>query len=701
MKASLIVVCSVLAATGALAQKMSLAPESFLKDINSLAGVSRIGSALLAAAPDKKKWGDYCTASQGLARQGEFRKAIRSAAKALYLGESAHGNWGAPLIYSSNDIATAYSYAGDHDTAAVWADKALAAIGKGYDSSVREGVLLITANARRIKALALSHAGRHTEAIAELQKGIDALPSFGASDPKLEMHIALVSLYTKAGMFDKAGDLIGKVLAQLDVAKKVSPHRAAGDLALAKKDAAAALGYYTTAMKAATERNEPFQASMVHLGLARAARLKGDDAMASAELTQALAGLERLRNSFSSSEMRTALYGNLQSVFDEAVDFFDAHGDADKALAASEASRARAMLDLQRKVEFAAGVAAPAVRPRALGDIQSGLATGQTMVVYHQLTGKLVAWVVTRDALRHQPLPMTAEQTQKQVAALRVAIERADTTALPLAQALYKQLLEPLQVAGTGDIVFVPHKSLHLLPFQALHDGSQWLIEKHAVATALSASLFETAAQSDAAPRLAALGNPDLGKPEWALPGSEAEVKAIQPLYADGSVYVQKEATKVRLTQIAPGAQVVHIAAHAVVDDIDPMYSTIKLATATPMDAMASPDMEAREFAGLNLHGARLVSLSACNSGVGKVADGDEFMGFKRALFTAGAQSALVSLWPVEDESTQMLMTEFHHNWKSVSKARAMQAAQLKVLSNPKYASPFYWAAFTLVGDPG
>lgn len=701
MRAALIVVCSLLAATSTLAQKMSLAPEAFLKDINSLAGVSRIGSALLAADPDKKRWGDYCTASQGLARQGEFRKAIRSAAKALYLGESAHGNWGAPLIYSSNDIATAYSYAGDHATAAVWADKALAAIGKGYDNSAREGVLLITANARRVKALALSHAGHHAQAIAELQKGIDALPSFGASEPKLEMNIALVSLYTKAAMFDKAGDLIGKVLAQDDSAKKVSPNRAAGDLALAKKDAAAAIGFYTTAMNAATERNEHFQVSMVHLGLARAARLKGDDAMASAELTQALSGLERLRSSFSSSEMRTALYGNLQSVFDEAVDFFDTRGDADKALAASEASRARAMLDLQRKVEFAAGVTAPAVRPRALSAIQSGLGAGQTMVVYHQLPDKLVAWVLTRDALRNQSLPITAEQTHQQVAALRLAIERADTTALPLAQVLYKQILEPLQVAGAGDIVFVPHKSLHLLPFQALHDGSQWLIEKHSVTTTLSASLFDTVAKSEATLRLAALGNPDLGKPEWALPGSEAEVKAIQPLYVDGGVYLQKEATKVRLMQIAPGAQVVHIAAHAVVDDIDPMYSTIKLATAIPLNANASPDMEAREFASMNLHGARLVSLSACNSGVGKVADGDEFMGFKRALFAAGAKSALVSLWPVEDESTQILMTEFHQNWKSVTKARAMQAAQVKVLSDPKYANPFYWAAFTLVGDPG
>jgi CHAT domain-containing protein len=703
MKAFVLLAGALLACGPASAQKMSMAPDAFLADINSVSGVSRIGGALLAAEPSNRKWGDYCTASQALAQQGEFRQAIRMASRALYLGESS-GSYGAVMIYSTNDIATAYSYAGDHATAMMWSDRTLAAVSKGFESSARQAVLLITANARRIRALALSHDGKHAEAIAEMTKAIDALPGSGAPTVRAELGVALVALYTRAGEFTKATEALASPLKETDPYLQVIANRAAGDLDLARGDAAAAKGHYRTALAAMAANSPQFPSVMAHLGLARAARMAGDAEGAGAELSQALAGIEQLRQAFSSSELRTALYGDLQSVFDEAVDFYDSRGDVERSFAASEMSRARAMLDLQRKVEFA-GAATPAVRPSGLRDIQARLTPGQVMVAYHQLPQKLMAWVVTGSALRAKALPLTATKAQTDVIKLRHAIEEESTSTVALAGALYRDILEPLQVPAGDVIVFVPHKSLHLLPFQALHDGSRWLIEKNPVATALSASLYEAGASEAGSLRLAALGNPDLGRPEWSLPGAEAEVKAIQALYGDNTVYVQKEASKSHLAAVAPGAQVLHIAAHAVVDEVDPMYSTIKLAvTGLPTGRAALPqatDMEAREVAALDLRSARLVSLSACNSGLGKVAAGDEFMGFKRALFTAGAHSALVSLWPVEDESTGILMTSFHQGWKQSSKAKAMQAAQVKVLSDPKFARPRFWAAFTLVGEPG
>lgn len=214
----------------------------------------------------------------------------------------------------------------------------------------------------------------------------------------------------------------------------------------------------------------------------------------------------------------------------------------------------------------------------------------------------------------------------------------------------------------------------------------------------LSASLLIPGAAQGAEKSLAALGNPDLGRAEWSLPGAEREVKAIQAFYPKSNIYLNKDASKARLTEIAPRASVVHVAAHGVVDEIDSMFSVLKLAAL----GVVGSDMEARELATLDLSKAWLVSLSACNSGVGKVAQGDEFMRFKRALFSAGAASALISLWPVDDDSTQILMTDFHRRWsdQSQSLTRAMQAAQIKVLSDPKFSSPFCWAAFTLVGDP-
>ena len=682
----------------ASAQKQSLAPEAFLRDINSLSGVSKLGGALLAADPDKKKWGDYCTMSQSQAQRGDFRESIRTASKALYMGESANANYGAAIVYSSNDIATAYSYAGDHTAANEWANRTLQAIGRGYESWAREVVRLIEVNSYRLRALHLSQSGNHADALTEINKAMGLLPSLGAGFIKAELSVTLSALQLRAGQFDAALDTARKVATtENDPLLKLAASRAVGDAALAKKAFPLAVESYGTALAAAVGRNDPYQVSMAQLGLARAYRASARDADAIAELGKAIAGLESLRGSFRSLEIRTALFGNLQAVFDEAVDFYVAQGKPELALAASEASRARGMLDLQRKVASTAlNPRDVNTRPASLAQIQSALGPRQLMVSYHQLPDKMIVWVIAKDTLQVKALPASADQMRLAVARFRQQIEAEDKAVLVTAKNLYTTLIAPLALAPQQDIIFVPHKSLHLLPFQALHDGGQWLIQNHAISTVLSASLLITGTVQRTEKSLAALGNPDLGRVEWSLPGAEREVKAIQAFYPKAEIYLNKDASKAKLIEIAPKASVVHVAAHGVVDEIDPMFSVLKLAT---LGAVGS-DMEARELATLDLSKARLVSLSACNSGVGKVAQGDEFMGFKRALFSAGAASALISLWPVDDDSTQILMTDFHKRWNDQSLTRAMQAAQIKVLSDPKYANPFYWAAFTLVGDP-
>ena len=682
----------------ASAQKFSAAPDAFLKDINSLTGMSKLGGALLAANPDRKGWSDHCGMSQTLAQRGEFREAIRSASKALYMGESPNLASGPAIIFASNDIATAYSYAGDHATANEWADRTLQAISSSPRMGTNGSARLVEVNAYRLRALHLSQIGKHAEALVEINKAMNLVPSFGSGFIKAELSVTTSALLLRAGQIDEALNTARKVATvESDPLLKLAASRAVGDAALAKKEFALATEAYGAALTAATGRNDPYQVSMAQLGLARAYRASARDADAIAELGKAIAGLESLRSSFRSLEMRTALFGNLQSVFDEAVDFYVAQGKPELALAASEASRARAMLDLQRKVASTGqNLRDVGTRPASLAQIQSALAPRQLMVSYHQLPDKLIAWVIAKDSIQVKALPASADQMRLAVARFRQQIEAEDKAVTATAKDLYTALIAPLNLAKQQDIIFVPHKSLHLLPFQALHDGSQWLVQSHAVSTVLSASLLIPGTAQGAEKSLAALGNPDLGRAEWSLPGSEREVKAIQAFYPKANIYLNKDASKARLIEIAPNASVVHVAAHGVVDEIDPMFSLLKLATI----GASGSDMEARELATLDLSKARLVSLSACNSGIGKVAQGDEFMGFKRALFSAGAASALISLWPVDDDSTQILMTDFHGRWKDQSLTRAMQAAQVKVLSDPKFANPFYWAAFTLVGDP-
>ena len=102
----------------------------------------------------------------------------------------------------------------------------------------------------------------------------------------------------------------------------------------------------------------------------------------------------------------------------------------------------------------------------------------------------------------------------------------------------------------------------------------------------------------------------------------------------------------------------------------------------------------------LNLQGTELVILSACDSGTGEVKIGEGVMSLQRAFRIAGAQTVLASHWKVSDKATSQLMTEFIRRWRSGEpRAKAWREAQLSLLHAKDFASPYFWAAFTLTGQ--
>ena len=102
----------------------------------------------------------------------------------------------------------------------------------------------------------------------------------------------------------------------------------------------------------------------------------------------------------------------------------------------------------------------------------------------------------------------------------------------------------------------------------------------------------------------------------------------------------------------------------------------------------------------LNLQGTELVILSACDSGSGEVKIGEGVMSLRRAFRIAGAETVLASHWPVNDKATSQLMTEFIRRWQAGEpRAKAWREAQLSLLRSKDFASPYFWAAFTLTGQ--
>jgi hypothetical protein len=194
---------------------------------------------------------------------------------------------------------------------------------------------------------------------------------------------------------------------------------------------------------------------------------------------------------------------------------------------------------------------------------------------------------------------------------------------------------------------------------------------------------------------LTAFGNPRIAD-KYDLPGADAEVDRLARLFPDSRVYTGVQATKTQFREAARRAPLVHVAAHAEADEVDPLYSRILLAN----EGGRRSFLEAREVLDMKLPDTALVTLSACESGLGRVASGDEVLGFPRAFLSAGSGSLIASLWPVSDDATELLMSTLYGALaKGQDVQRAMQAAQIAVLRQPKLAHPFFWAPFNLIGD--
>ena len=151
----------------------------------------------------------------------------------------------------------------------------------------------------------------------------------------------------------------------------------------------------------------------------------------------------------------------------------------------------------------------------------------------------------------------------------------------------------------------------------------------------------------------------------------------------------------------APHDQVLHVAAHGVLDNASPLYSHLTLARPAPGDREDGV-LEAWEIMNLPLR-AELVVLSGCDTARGQVAPGEGMVGLMWAVFVAGVPATLVSQWAVESAGAARLIVSFHREWRGgrrgVSKARALQLAAVQALKTPGFEHPFYWAAFILGGD--
>jgi tetratricopeptide (TPR) repeat protein len=357
------------------------------------------------------------------------------------------------------------------------------------------------------------------------------------------------------------------------------------------------------------------------------------------------------------------------------------------------------VLELRRQIYLRGGNPLLHVEPLDIAQLQRDLGADTTLVEYFSINGEILAFVVSNSMIEvtrglgdETQVAAALELFRLQIDTLysgREALEPHLSQLTARAQrhlaALYDMLFRPLapQLAERR-LVIVPHRGLHYVPFHALYDGAQYVIEQHEICYAPSAQVLRHCLDRPKTElRRAVL----FGVPDAQIPLARDEVQVLAPLFPESITLVGEQATLAALYEHGPTADVLHLACHGWFRPDNPLFSSLRLADGA---------LTARDVYELDL-ACQLAVLSACETGVSAVAPGDELMGLVRGFFAAGVPSLLVSLWMVDDAATATLMADVYRRWLAgAGIAAALRAAQCELLR--QYPHPFFWSAFALFG---
>ncbi|MBI4848903.1 MAG: tetratricopeptide repeat protein [Nitrospirae bacterium] len=370
------------------------------------------------------------------------------------------------------------------------------------------------------------------------------------------------------------------------------------------------------------------------------------------------------------------------------------------------------------------------VNPLNLKQVQELLDADTTLLEYFITPDKTLLWIVDKSALNVVEIDVKDKDLKAKVNAFREKIANLKPEYSKDADELYNLLVKPAKpYIKTKRIGIVPHSVLHYLPFHALLNNNKFLIEEYEMFYTPSASVlkFVYEKRKELKGKVLAFGNPSLGDDTLNLPFAEDEVKMIKAAYPDTSLYLKEKATEDKAKTLSSGYDIIHFASHGELNPAAPMFSSIRLAKDKDEDGR----LEVNEIFNLNLRNTSLVTLSACETGLGKLTNGDELTGLSRAFIYAGTPSIVASLWRVNDQSTSELMRIFYRNLKSHPKSESLRMAQLEMIrgktgkgivrgvggitpskeNKPESreesrssltvdgSHPYFWAPFILIGD--
>jgi CHAT domain-containing protein len=436
-------------------------------------------------------------------------------------------------------------------------------------------------------------------------------------------------------------------------------------------------------------------------------------------------------------------YGALQEKFRKDGDKFSAadHGRLEQLRKARDAAQAEFEAHAAEVAKTANDPEAQRRRRMEITDFSRAFQgtlkqMGHDAVVaqYFVLDDEVAIFLVTPDAMAPRQSKITRQDLYAQVRALRKALSNPNLDPRPQARALYQVLVAPiaedLRQAGAKTLMLDLNDVLRYVPFAALYDGKNYLVENISVVSVAEAARDKLAASPKPDWSVLGLGVTQAGPDYGALPYAAVELNGIagQNGILRGQVLLDKAFTEKSfrdgLDQLYP---IIHIASHFQFTPGSMSDSFLLLGDGR---RLSLADIKIK----LNFDSVELLTLSACQTAVGDddTARGTEVEGLGAIAEQAGAKAVLATLWPVADASTAALMRILYqvHKVDRLDKADALRQAQLALLHgsanvgdtdiaargltrastseaagnfktdpNAPYAHPFYWAPFILMGN--
>lgn len=372
--------------------------------------------------------------------------------------------------------------------------------------------------------------------------------------------------------------------------------------------------------------------------------------------------------------------------------------------------------------------------------LQESLEEGTAVLQYDFTRDTLVSLLITKNSTKVSYHNYDENAFSKSLLALNNSVLFKISAALDAAgKRVYESLFDPvekhLESESISKLIIIPSGPLNTLPFELLRRSGEdpFLIEKYQITYHNSLSLREAIATRELkerpsemiafapvfdqnnklnldasrfvreaiAPSLGTSRSFSFDQELQPLPGTKTEVEQLNSLFEGATInaqyFLQSEASEDRVKALDYNkVKYLHFATHGFVNALNPNKSGLFLDPSS--NGIEDGILFANEIELLQLN-AELVSLSACETGLGTYFMGEGIVGLSRSFFLAGARRVLVSQWKVNDESTKQLMINFYHELLSTGNyAQSLQKAKIKLIQSEQFNHPYYWAPFKLIG---